>query len=188
MRAPSSDDDSWFVIDVDGEPFEWRVIEAVAMQSDGRPAHVRRRSPGAWKERVLCVRRPNDDVHSFGIVKPDGEPIDEAAVREDIRTFRETTSLARDYRVHEAIHARELAMYWSRLPASAQRELARAWLKRSGARCGVPLDVDDDEDLREIGTKALVAARRLSVADGDDEAAAQERDVHEAFEKHVGSP
>jgi len=134
---------------------------------------------------MLIVRRPNDELHSVGH-SVGVEPIDEAAVRDAIRDCRETSPLAADYRMSEVRHARQLAVYWSRLPLSAQRELARTWIGRSERRNGKLPTIDDPDDLHEVSRKTLVAARGLGLTDGDNEAAAQEEDVRAAFEKHIG--
>jgi hypothetical protein len=177
-------DAPWVLVDVDGEPFEWRVVEAMAMESDGRSPQLRRRSrPRA--ELVLMMRRPSDDRHSFGVVQGSRVVPSEADVRDIIRSCRDTTSLALDWRAHERSHAREVAMYWGRLPAHAQQTLAETWLARCARRCGVAVRVTDPNDLHEVSAETLRAARELGVAPGDEEACAQEEDVRVAFERHV---
>jgi hypothetical protein len=174
----------WQAIDVDGEPFEWRVVDAKMSQSAG--PSLARRQTASREVRLLCIRRPADDLHSFATVHEADERIDESSVRDAIRSCRETTAHAVDYRRHETAHALELAMYWGRLPFTAQQELAHSWLERCEQRIGKLPAIDDATDLREVSTKTLLAARRLGLAAGDDEEAAQKRDVRAAFEKHVG--
>jgi hypothetical protein len=184
------DDDStlppWISIQVDGEPFEWRAIRTTVMESDGPAPRPGRRSPLRRSQHVLVMmRRPSNDRHSFGLVQESGLVPNEAQVCEMIRSYRNTTPLALDWRPHERAHARELAMYWSRLPATAREELAQAWLARCERRCGTAPRVNDSTDLSEVSAETLRAARHLGLGPGDEEASAQEDDVRVAFERYV---
>lgn len=177
---PSHDEPSWLPIEVDGEAFEWCAVEGTMVETDASGRRTRR------KDLFVSIRRPGSERHAFGISYDRSHLVDEASVRDAVRRWRDTTSLALDWRPDARDHARKLAAYWGRLPLDTQRALASAWLGRSERRCGKALALADPSDLHEISAAALLAAREMGLTEGDDEGAEQERDVRESFEHHIG--
>ncbi len=177
-----SHEPSWLPIEVDGEAFEWCAVEATMVETDASGRRTRR------KDLFVSIRRPGSERHSFGISYDRSHLVDEASVRDAVRRWRDTTSLALDWRPDERDLARKLAAYWGRLPLDAQRALARTWLERCERRCGRTLVVADPNDLHEISAATLRAAREMGLTEGDDEAAAQEHEVRVLFERRIGPP
>jgi hypothetical protein len=174
----------WKPIDVDGESFEWctRQAEVIALDALGNVEHV---AP-AKKETVIILRRADRD-HWVSGGKHDGTaPPTEEGIAAIIRSRRDTTELARDWRRDPRTHAADLAAHWSQLPYAEQIALARNWLDRYERRCGARLAIEDESDLKKISLEALRAARAIGLADGDDEEAAQKREVEEAMARRRG--
>lgn len=157
---PSQDELRWFAIEVDGEAFEWCAVEGMMVETDASGRRTRRNNL------FVSIRRPGSERHSFGISYDHSHVVGEASLRDAVRRWRDTTSLAFDWRPEVRDLARKLATHWGRLPFDAQRALAQTWLERCERRRGKALVVEDSNDLHEVSAASLQAAREVGLAEG----------------------
>lgn len=171
----------WKPITVDGEPFEWApkemtVIDPRGVAPDRQQVYLLLRRAGAektvtheWSE----ARSPSDDEVT-------------AAIRNNRERLVEPAWMV-ERRIAER-HTNKLHMQWNRLSLGERIDLSRVWLARWEKTVGHPVEIADPSNLHAIAVQSLIAARARGTAQGEEEAAAQTRDVEAALARSGESP
>jgi hypothetical protein len=170
---------NWQPITVDGEEFEWALIQAAVAdaQSEEGVDHFR--------ENQLCLllKRAAIDTGMASVILGEASPPGVEEIADAIRNHRDRMPTTEDPRRAAHRHANALHAQWHELPLAERIELSRLWLARWERMLGNAPVVKDPSNLSAISVDMQLAAHTIGAREVEDERAAQERDVRAALER-----